>query len=95
MIPREPPFPIIEKPVDYSSPEINGYREIVVFNAGNGGNWYITAIIDNRVPRIGGGEIPFGNFYLIYTTIIVVTLGYFIKRRIHIHKNCKNNQKEN
>ncbi|MFX1571892.1 MAG: hypothetical protein ACFFB0_04030 [Promethearchaeota archaeon] len=39
-----------EKLVDSSAPAINGYRDVIVFDAGNGANWFLTAKVDNRTP---------------------------------------------
>ena len=71
----------IEKLVVVSTLLISGYKEAIVPDAGNGANWFITAIVDNRIPRNGGGAIPFGNYYLLFTAIVIVSLIYFKKRK--------------
>jgi hypothetical protein len=71
----------VEKPVDISASAFNGYREVIVFQAENGVNWYLTASIDNRIPGNGGTTIPFGNYYLLFTIIILVSVFYFMKRK--------------
>lgn len=72
----------IEKPVDTSSAAINGYKEAFAFQAGNGVNWHLTAVIDNRIPGNGGGIIPFGHSYLLISSISIISLIYFKKRKI-------------
>lgn len=79
----------IEKPVLVSAPLVNGYKEVIVLDAGNGANWFITAMVDNRTSTNGGDTnggdtIPLGNFYLLFTVIIVIFLVYF---KIKKHKS--------
>ena len=72
-----------ESPGVLSGPAINGYRDVFIFGAGNGAKWYLTAVIDNRIPDTGGGVIPFGHYYLLFTTIVVLSLIYCMKRRVN------------
>ncbi|MFW9878594.1 MAG: hypothetical protein ACFFG0_36400, partial [Candidatus Thorarchaeota archaeon] len=64
----------VEKPIDISLPAINGFKKVIVFQAENGVNWYLTAVIDNRIPGNGGEAIPFGNYTLLFTAIVVISL---------------------
>lgn len=65
----------------FSGPAINSYRDVSIFGAGNGADWYLTAVIDNRIPGNGGEAIPFGNYFLLFTTVAILSLIYFMKRK--------------
>ncbi len=71
----------IEKSAFISTSTLYGYREVVVFQAGNGDNWYLIARVDSRIPGNGATAIPFGNYYLLFTIIIMISLIYFTKRK--------------
>lgn len=73
----------IENSIVVSGTVINGYRVALILGAGNGANWYITASVDNRTPGNGKSTIPFGDFYLLFTTLVIISLIYFMKRRLN------------
>ena len=76
----------IEKPVIVSSSLINGYKIVTILEAGNGINWYLITVVDNRLPQNGGDIIPFGNLFLIILVISTISLVYIIKKRLILRK---------
>ncbi|MFW9948928.1 MAG: hypothetical protein ACFFKA_02230 [Candidatus Thorarchaeota archaeon] len=74
----------VQKSVDASSPSIQNYKKVIVLQAENGSNWYLTALQDNRIPENGGVTIPFGNYYLLFGTILIITSIYHSRKKINL-----------
>lgn len=77
----------IKKPVIISTSLINGYKGVTILEAGNGSNWHLTAIVDNRLPQNGEGAIPFDNYFVIILVISTISLVYIIKKKSIFHEN--------
>jgi len=86
----------VENPVDSSASAVNGYREVIVHDAGNGSKWFLTARVDNRAPPPPDGDngddddkdgeeqaIPGYNTYILLSLICLISI---ISIRKHQYK---------